>query len=73
MICFFILLMSKKKFIYKTLKKKLFKFLFKTLLIRVDEDSFKQMQDTQKLCINFKDYSNLCKKLFNNCINEPQR
>ena len=39
----------------------------------VDEDSFKQMQDSQKLCINFKDYSNLTKKLFNNCINEPQR
>lgn len=39
----------------------------------VDEESFKQMQDSQKLCINFKDYSNLCKKLFNNCINEPQR
>lgn len=38
----------------------------------MDEDSFKQMQDSQKLCINFKDYSNLCKKLFNNCINEPQ-
>jgi hypothetical protein len=39
----------------------------------VDEESFKQMQDSQKLCINFKDYANLCKKLFNNCINEPQR
>lgn len=39
----------------------------------IDEDSFKAMQDSQKLCINFKDYANLCKKLFNNCINEPQR
>lgn len=31
------------------------------------------MQDSQKLCINFKDFPNLTKKLFNNCINEPQR
>ena len=31
------------------------------------------MQDNQKLCINFKDYPNLSKKLLNNCINEPQR
>ena len=29
------------------------------------------MQDSQKLCISFKDYSNLNKKLFNNCITEP--
>ncbi len=42
-------------------------------MFSVDEDSFKQMQDGQKLCINFRDYANLCKKLLNNCINEPQR
>lgn len=29
------------------------------------------MQDNQKLCINFKDYAGLNKKLFNNCITEP--
>ena len=30
------------------------------------------MQDNQKLCINFNEYANLAKKLFNNCINDPQ-
>ena len=30
------------------------------------------MQDNQKLCINFNEYANLAKKMFNNCINEPQ-
>ena len=30
------------------------------------------MQDNQKLCINFQEYANLTKKLFNNCINDPQ-
>ncbi len=29
------------------------------------------MQDSQKLCIGFKDYAGLNKKLFNNCITEP--
>lgn len=29
------------------------------------------MQDSQKLCVSFKDYSGLNKKLFNNCITEP--
>ena len=29
------------------------------------------MQENQKLCIEYKDYSSLCKKLFNNCINDP--
>ena len=38
----------------------------------VDEEIFKAMQDNQKLCINFNEYANLTKKLFNNCINEPQ-
>lgn len=38
----------------------------------VDEEVFKTMQDNQKLCINFNDYANLTKKMFNNCINEPQ-
>jgi hypothetical protein len=30
------------------------------------------MQETQKLCINYNEYANLTKKLFNNCANEPQ-
>ena len=30
------------------------------------------MQENQKLCINFQEYANLTKKLFNNCINDPQ-
>ena len=30
------------------------------------------MQDNQKLCIQFNEYSNLTKRLLNNCINEPQ-
>lgn len=38
----------------------------------VDEEVFKTMQDNQKLCINFSEYANLAKKMFNNCINEPQ-
>lgn len=38
----------------------------------VDEEVFKAMQDNQKLCINFNEYANLAKKMFNNCINEPQ-
>ena len=29
------------------------------------------MQDSQKLCVSFKDYAGLNKKLFNNCITEP--
>ena len=36
-----------------------------------DEDLFKVMQDSQKLCVSFKDYAGLNKKLFNNCITEP--
>jgi len=39
----------------------------------LDEGTFKNMQDNQKLCIEYKEYSNLCKKLFNNCINDPHR
>ena len=42
-------------------------------LYSVDDETFKIMQDNQKLCINYKDFPNLCKKLMNNCINEPQR
>jgi hypothetical protein len=38
----------------------------------VDEETFKVMQDNQKLCIQFNEYSNLTKRLLNNCINEPQ-
>jgi len=39
----------------------------------IDEESFKYIQENQKLCVGFKDYPNLNKKLFNNCINEPHR
>ena len=38
----------------------------------IDEEAFKVMQENQKLTINFNEYSNLTKRLFNNCINEPQ-
>ena len=38
----------------------------------VDEETFKVMQDNQKLCVQFNEYSNLTKRLLNNCINEPQ-
>ena len=38
----------------------------------IDEETFKIMQESQKLTVNFVEYSNLVKKLFNNCINEPQ-
>ncbi len=37
----------------------------------MDEEGFKVLQDTQKLCINFKDFAGLNKKLFSNCITEP--
>jgi hypothetical protein len=30
------------------------------------------MQENQKLCITFNEYVTLAKKMFNNCINEPQ-
>ena len=38
----------------------------------IDEEIFKMMQESQKLTVNFAEYSNLVKRLFNNCINEPQ-
>ena len=38
----------------------------------IDEETFKIMQESQKLTVNFVEFSNLVKKLFNNCINEPQ-
>ena len=44
---------------------------FYYLIFSCDEELFKVMQDSQKLCINFKEYSGLNKKLFNNCITEP--
>jgi hypothetical protein len=47
--------------------------IYNVYFFSVDDENFKQMQDSQKLCINFKDYASLCKKLLNNCINEPQR
>ena len=38
----------------------------------VDEETYKIMQENQKLTVNFKEFCNLLKRLFNNCINEPQ-
>ena len=38
----------------------------------IDEETFKIMQENQKLTVNFKEFSNLLKRLFNNCVNEPQ-
>jgi len=38
----------------------------------IDEETFKIMQENQKLTVNFPEFSNLVKKLLNNCINEPQ-
>lgn len=38
----------------------------------VDEETYKVMQENQKLCVNFNEYQNLVKRLLNNCINEPQ-
>ena len=38
----------------------------------IDEQTFKLMQENQKLTVNFGEFCNLLKRLFNNCINEPQ-
>ena len=38
----------------------------------IDEESYKIMQENQKLTVNFGEFCNLLKRLFNNCINEPQ-
>jgi len=38
----------------------------------IDEETYKIMQENQKLTVNFKEFCNLLKRLFNNCINEPQ-
>ena len=38
----------------------------------IDEETFKIMQENQKLTVNFAEFSSLVKKLFNNCINDPQ-
>ena len=38
----------------------------------IDEETFKIMQENQKLTVNFVEFSGLVKKLFNNCINDPQ-
>ena len=38
----------------------------------IDEETFKIMQENQKLTVNFVEFSSLVKKLFNNCINDPQ-
>ena len=38
----------------------------------IDEETYKIMQENQKLTVNFNEFYNLVKRLFNNCINEPQ-
>jgi len=38
----------------------------------IDEETFKIMQENQKLTVSFAEFSSLVKKLFNNCINDPQ-
>ena len=38
----------------------------------IDEETFKIMKESQKLTANYPDFTNLVKKLFNNCINDPQ-
>ena len=38
----------------------------------IDEETYKIMQENQKLTVNFSEFYNLVKRLFNNCINEPQ-
>jgi len=37
----------------------------------VDEDAFRQMQESQKLMIEFNDYTNILIKMVNCCIKEP--
>ena len=37
----------------------------------VDEDSFRHMQENQKLMIEFSDYTNILTKMVNSCIKEP--
>ena len=37
----------------------------------IDEDSFRAMQETQKLMIEFNDYPNILVKMVNSCIKEP--
>ena len=39
----------------------------------VDEDSFRQMQEMQKLMIEFHEYPNILIKMVNSCIKEPHR
>ena len=38
----------------------------------IDEETYKIMQEHQKLTAEFPDFSSLLKRLLNNCINEPQ-
>ncbi|KAL8273652.1 hypothetical protein Esti_002474 [Eimeria stiedai] len=38
----------------------------------VDENAFRQMQQSQKLMIDFADYSQVLMKMLNSCIREPQ-
>ena len=37
----------------------------------VDEDSFRQMQEGQKLMVEFADYTNILIKMISSCIKEP--
>ena len=38
----------------------------------IDEETYKVMKEKQKLTVDYDGFTNLLKKLFNNCINEPQ-
>lgn len=38
----------------------------------VDEETFKLMQETQKINANYREFSNFVKKLLDYCINDPQ-
>ena len=38
----------------------------------IDEETFKVMKEKQKLNVDFPEFSNLVKKLYNSCINDPQ-
>ena len=38
----------------------------------IDEETFKLMQESQKLIASYREFISFLKKLLNNCINEPQ-
>jgi len=38
----------------------------------INEDSFREMQEQQKLMVDFHEYANIFMKMANSCIKEPQ-